>query len=196
MAKRGRPKRVVPAKLSSDSSRKIVGDVGLGQVWSEMVGEAQELMSEKLGLDAEIDSVMDREANADLGALHDSGKPASPKEQTYLRAVKSRGPTWARKDGGIKQVKVGNTSTGGLPDVNNQAGVGKKDDWQVVNRRSRDRFRADNPDSMAKSFEKNILIDSGLASSDSLRQQCGLQPVTSDASTSHDSRSLECQGVE
>ncbi|GAB2297214.1 hypothetical protein Dimus_031328 [Dionaea muscipula] len=272
MAKRGRPKRVVPVKSIDDSAKKVTDDVDVGQSSSERINDAQKLQSENLGLDAEIDLVMDEAKIVGVAALQDTMISAT-KEQPFLRAVKigvvneldsvpdlvagnrdtrrgcklsneearddelvftledvaeermywsnalignvlecrlgkillrpvgkpmalQRGATWTRKFGGLNQGKVSNNSVGGLNESTNRPGLEKKDEWQIVRRRSRDHPRSDNPGIAAKSPELNGLAGIGPAPCDSLQLQCGLQPMTSEASTSHDSRSLECQGIE
>ncbi|GAB2295299.1 Phospholipase D zeta 1 [Dionaea muscipula] len=168
MAKRGRLKHVVPVITKSDSSRKVTSDVDAGKVSSEGVGEVLDSMRENLGLDVEIDSVLE--------GIADSGKGIP--QDTVRSAIKMRGARWARKDGGAKQVNMVNKTFGGLSDGTNQVGGNeRKDERQEVRRRSRDRLRVGGPDLSSKPLEHNNLVEISLVNSDSLRLQCGIQPV-------------------
>ncbi|GAB2282930.1 hypothetical protein Dimus_017466 [Dionaea muscipula] len=229
MAKRGRPKRVVPGKTAASAKRGTESVVKRQE--NDGAGEILKESKEDLGFDAEIDAV--------IGAISDAGKnPAElvqPQRHPYLLAVqngvvpeqqdappdhghkssdyrvgkgfgpkvvKPLGPklgmNWTRKDSGaqVRIVPPQTTGMGGADGIKRDGiSLGGNEGWQVVKHKSGVASRGYGMNQSSKLPVQNDSEEIGLGERDSLLVQCG-HPMTSSASSSHDSRSLERQRAE
>ncbi|GAB2294130.1 hypothetical protein Dimus_028349 [Dionaea muscipula] len=174
-------------KKASDSPKRGTSDVGTGQVSSNGADKKLEEKTEDLGFEAEIDSVNGAIAEVRRDSLQ-LGKALGPK----------LGLSWARKDAGMQQLTKAPPKTSvGPPGGANQGvvlGGEGKEKWRERKRNAGDNLK-ECPKQPSFPHEQNYLAELGLVDRDSLLVQCGMHPMTSSASTSHDPRSLECQGA-